>query len=202
MVRLIVSLLVGGAVTFGLFVLMATLIANSGRPPEKGPPSPVIDIVMPDNDSNIDAIKPTPPPPPPPPPEPPKLEPVEPDTSDPSAEINMSMDLSMDGPEIEISGPGAMRQDGEATPIVRIDPKYPIQAARDGREGWVRLSFTINEAGGVEDVKVIESQPRRIFDREAVRALKKWKYKPRIEEGQPVKQFNQKVQLDFSLEKS
>ena len=36
MLRLIVSLLVGGAVTFGLFVLMATLIANSGRPPEKG----------------------------------------------------------------------------------------------------------------------------------------------------------------------
>ena len=108
----------------------------------------------------------------------------------------------MDGPEIEISGPGAMRQDGEATPIVRIDPKYPIQAARDGKEGWVKLSFTINEAGGVEDVKVIDAQPKRIFNREAVRALKKWKYKPRIEEGQPVKQFNQKVQLDFSLEKS
>ena len=202
MVRLIVSILVGGAVTFALFVLMATLIANSGRPPEKGAPTPVIDIVMPNQDSNLNTVKPTPPPPPPPPPEPPKMDPVEPENSDPSADININLDLSMDGPSIDISGPGAMRGDGEATPIVRIDPKYPVQAARDGKEGWVKLSFTINETGGVDDVKVIEAQPRRIFDRAAVRALKKWKYKPKIEDGVPVKQFEQKVQLDFSLEKS
>jgi protein TonB len=202
MVRLIVSLLVGGAVTFGLFVIMAMLIANSGRPPEKPGPSPVIDIVMPNQDSNLNQIQRTPPPPPPPPPEPPKLEPAEPDNADADADINLGdIDLGIEGPNIEISGPGAMRADGEATPIVRIDPKYPVQAARDGREGWVKLSFTINEAGGVEDVKVMEAEPRRIFDREAVRALKKWKYKPRIENGKPVKQFNQKVQLDFTLEK-
>jgi protein TonB len=202
MVRLIVSILIGAAVTFALFVLMATLIANSGRPPEKGEPAPVIDIVMPDQDSSADIKQRTPPPPPPPPPEPPKLEPAQPDNAEPDADINLGdLDLNIDGPDISISGPGAMRADGEATPIVRIDPKYPIQAARDGKEGWVKLTFTINQVGGVQDVKVLEAQPRRIFDREAVRALKKWKYKPKIENGKPVVQLGQTVQLDFTLEK-
>ena len=108
--------------------------------------------------------------------------------------------VDLGGNSIDIGSPGALQRDGEATPIVRIEPRYPIQAARDGKEGWVKLSFTINEVGGVEDVEVIEAQPKRIFDREAKRALRKWKYKPKIVEGKPVKQFSMKVQLDFKLE--
>ncbi|MDG1121227.1 MAG: energy transducer TonB, partial [Glaciecola sp.] len=77
-----------------------------------------------------------------------------------------------------------------------------VQAARDGKEGWVRLSFTINEVGGVDDVTVTEAEPKRVFDREAKRALRKWKYKPKIVDGKPEKQFGMKVQLDFKLDKS
>lgn len=94
-----------------------------------------------------------------------------------------------------------MTRDGDATPIVRIEPQYPIAAARDGKEGWVQLSFTINKLGGVEDVKVIKSKPKRVFDKEARRALKKWKYKPRIIDGKAQRVPGQTVQLDFSLEK-
>ncbi|MET1218967.1 MAG: energy transducer TonB, partial [Glaciecola sp.] len=103
---------------------------------------------------------------------------------------------------INLSGVGNMRRDGDATPIVRIEPKYPVQAARDGKEGYVIMSFTINEVGGVEDVVVLEADPKRIFDREAKRALRRWKYKPKIVEGKPQKQFNMQVQLDFKLDKS
>ena len=87
-------------------------------------------------------------------------------------------------------------------PIVRIEPKSPAQAARDGKEGWVKLSFTINEVGGVEDVDVIDADPKRVFDREAKRALRKWKYKPKVEDGKPMKQPGMKVQLDFKLDQS
>ncbi len=90
--------------------------------------------------------------------------------------------------------------DRGATPIVRINPKYPPVAARDGISGWVKLSFTINEMGQVEDVVVIDAEPKRIFDKEAVRALKGWKYQPQVENGVAIKQTGMQVQLDFNLE--
>lgn len=201
MLRLIISIFAGAAIAFGLFVLMAKLIENSSRPAEEVPPAPVIDVIMSEPDESTQTRSRVPPPPPPPPQQPPKLEPVEPDTADVDAGISFEMpNVDVGGASVAIGGVGAMRQDGEATPIVRIEPKYPIQAARDGKEGWVKLSFTINEAGGVEDVEVIEAQPKRIFNREATRALRKWKYKPKIEEGKAVKQFNMRVQLDFKLD--
>jgi protein TonB len=92
-----------------------------------------------------------------------------------------------------------MMRDGDATPIVRIDPKYPPEAARDGKEGWVDLSFTINEVGGVEDVEVLEADPKRIFDREAKRALRKWKYRPKVVDGIAQRQPGLRVRLEFSL---
>jgi protein TonB len=200
MLRLILSVIAGAAVAFVLFVIMAELIANSSRPADEAPPAPVIDIVMSKPEESVQTRTRVPPPPPPPK-QPPKIQPVEPDTAEADAS-----GITFDMPAVDTGGislgvgVGALQRDGEATPIVRIEPKYPVQAARDGKEGWVRLSFTINEVGGVEDVKVLAAEPKRVFNREATRALRKWKYKPKIVEGKPVKQFNMRVQLDFKLE--
>ncbi|WP_137167694.1 energy transducer TonB [Salinimonas lutimaris] len=202
MVRFIVSILLGAAVAFGLFVLMAKLIESSGRPADEIPEAPVIDVVMQEPEADTQTRQRTPPPPPPPPQQPPKMQPVEPDSTEVNSDgFSLAVPaVDTGGVGVNIGAVGAMQQDGEATPIVRIDPKYPPQAARDGREGWVKLQFTINEQGGVEDIEVIDADPKRIFDREARRALSKWKYKPKIVEGKRVKQPNMFVQLDFKLE--
>lgn len=201
MVRLLVAILLGAAVTFGLFVIMAALIANTQRPDEEAGAAPVIDIVMTEPDSATQTRSRTPPPPPPPPQQPPKLPPVEPDSSNSNATVSINLpSLDVGGASVDIGAPGQLMRDGEATPIVRIEPKYPAQALRDGKEGWVKLSFTINEMGGVEDIEVIDSEPRRIFDREARRALSRWKYKPKVVEGKPVKQPGIQVQLDFNMQ--
>ena len=200
--RLIASILVGAAVAFGLFVVMAKLIENSARPADEVPPAPVIDIVMQAPDEDVQTRTRVPPPPPPPPQQPPKMEPVEPEDAEPDAD-GFSLDIpnvDTGGVGVNIGGVGAMQSDGDATPIVRIDPKYPPHAARDGKEGWVKLQFTINEDGSVGDISVMDADPKRIFDREARRALAKWKYKPKIVDGKPVKQPNMFVQLDFKLE--
>lgn len=90
--------------------------------------------------------------------------------------------------------------DRSATPLVRVEPKYPITAARDGITGWVRLAFSIDEVGNVTDVEVLASEPANIFNREAIKALKRWKYQPTIVNGVAIKQTNMSVQLDFSLQ--
>ena len=202
MFRLIASIFLGAFVAFALFVVMAKLVENTGEPGETPEPPPVIDIIMSEPDESTNTRVRRPPPPPPPPQEPPKVEMVEPDQAEPDSD---GFSLNIPGVDtgsvnVGIGGIGGMMRDGDATPIVRIDPKYPPQAARDGTEGWVELSFTINEVGGVEDVEVIQAEPKRIFDREARRALRKWKYKPKIVDGKAVKQPGMFVQLDFKLE--
>ncbi|MEG3768051.1 energy transducer TonB, partial [Alteromonas sp. 14N.309.X.WAT.G.H12] len=53
MVRIIVSILLGAVVAFGLFVVMAKLIENSARPADAVPEAPVIDIVMQEPDDEV-----------------------------------------------------------------------------------------------------------------------------------------------------
>ncbi len=83
--------------------------------------------------------------------------------------------------------------------VRRVDPDYPSQALRTRTEGWVELSFTITASGDVEEVSVVNSNPRRIFDREAIRALSQWKFNPRTEGGRAVS-TKARQRLEFSLD--
>ncbi len=147
------------------------------------------------------------PPPPDAPPPPPRIQVAASDMAPP-------MDINMDVPAIDIpmgggSGPfigswssrtsdGAM--DGDVIPIVRIEPQYPREALLKGMEGWVKLAFTIQEDGSVCDVAVVEAEPARVFNRNAVRAVLRWKFKPRIVKGQPVRRQGQQV-IEFKLDR-
>ena len=91
-------------------------------------------------------------------------------------------------------------EEAETTSMIRISPKYPVHAARDGIQGWVKLKFSIDVSGAVKDIEVIDAQPKRTFDREARKALKKWKYKPQIVDGKPVEKTGLEVVLDFKLD--
>ena len=86
----------------------------------------------------------------------------------------------------------------EFMPVSRTPPQYPYQATRRRIEGWVRVSFLVTETGSVEDVVLLESEPEGIFDRAAVRAVSKWKFKPRIVDGQPVAARAEQV-VEFRL---
>ena len=101
---------------------------------------------------------------------------------------------------IEKSLLGLSTAGNDARPIVRVPPRYPIEASRNGTEGWVQLEFTIDSSGTVKDVKVTDSKPKRIFDAEAKRALRKWKYKPQIVDGKATDLPNMQVVLDFKLD--
>lgn len=90
----------------------------------------------------------------------------------------------------------------EPEPIKRVEPKYPINAAREGREGWTILSFVINKEGNVSDAIVKESSGSKDIDKASLKAVSKWKYKPAFENGKPIQQCVNKVQMDFSMSKN
>ena len=73
-------------------------------------------------------------------------------------------------------------------PIVKIQPKYPREALREGKTGFVSVKLTVDEKGRVISAIIEESRPPRIFDAAAVEALLKWKFKPRVIDGVAVKQ--------------
>ena len=202
MVRFLVSILLGAAVTFVLFTFMAFLVSSGDRNKEEQLENIIVEVNTTPPKSAAETRRRVPPPPPPPPKSPPKPQAPEPEADNNTSGISFNMPgVKLSGASAGLSAPGAgFGRDGDATPIVRIEPKYPIQAARDGKEGWVKLSFTINEIGGVEDVNVIEAQPKRLFDKEAKRALRKWKYKPKVVDGKPQRQTGLTVQLDFKMD--
>lgn len=94
---------------------------------------------------------------------------------------------------------GQAYQDRDVTPIFRINPIYPRRAALQNIEGFVILQFDITETGQTDNISVIQASPPQIFNSNAIQALRKWKYKPRIENGRAVRQKALKVQLDFNL---
>lgn len=88
--------------------------------------------------------------------------------------------------------------EGDVVPVMVIRPMYPREAAIEGIEGWVKLEFTITASGSVQDARVIDANPARIFNREAIRAILKWKFKPRVVDGVAVDRRATQV-IDFSL---
>ena len=63
-------------------------------------------------------------------------------------------------------------------PISTPAPRYPIDALRAGRSGEVQVEFTVAADGSVTSARVVRSNPPRVFDREAVAAVKRWRFEP------------------------
>lgn len=87
----------------------------------------------------------------------------------------------------------------DAKPIDRVNPKYPINEARKGKEGWVVLSFIVEPDGSTSNVIIEDSSGSRGFEKESKKAIKKWAYQPAIENGEAIQQCKTTVQLDFRM---
>jgi protein TonB len=77
-------------------------------------------------------------------------------------------------------------------------PTYPPAAARNRQHGWVEVEFTVAANGEVQNAHVVASQPARVFDREAVRAVENAKFDPKLVNGQAVAS-TLKRRIEFNL---
>jgi periplasmic protein TonB len=91
--------------------------------------------------------------------------------------------------------------DGDALAIVRVLPRYPSRALSRGIEGWVLLEFAINELGQAVETGVIDADPKGVFDRAAINAVKKWKYRPMVENGKPAVRSGVRQLISFRISK-
>jgi protein TonB len=77
-----------------------------------------------------------------------------------------------------------------------VSPAYPMEAREKGIQGDVLLTATIDEKGKIVDLKVLEGDP--ILAKASVDAVKQWKYKPYILNGQPVA-VDTTIKIQFHL---
>ena len=192
-----IGLGLGLIVTILLFLLMQALIKSDKSPftdPTKGK---IVDFVRLQEDEMIDVKLRKPKPPPPPDEPPPDMPKPEFDSSVESQGVAIGAgDVNVD---LNMAGTGGFSSDGEYLPIVKVAPVYPRRAQTRGIEGYVLLEFIVTATGAVRDPVVIESQPPGIFDRAATQAALKFKYKPKVVDGQPVEVAGVRNLIKFEL---
>lgn len=188
-------ILASALITLGLFVFMAQLINNPQPVTGQASDAPQINILMAERTPIPPKEKTKP--------EPPKPIPARERVSVPS-ETSESLTFTPETfmPEMPtqttLYTQSAMT--AEALPVVQVSPRYPIDAAQSGKEGYVVVGFDITADGTVSNVRVLGANPKRVFDKAALSAVQNWKYKPKFDAGKAVAQLNQQVQLDFKLD--
>ncbi len=86
-----------------------------------------------------------------------------------------------------------------ASIITRVPPAYPEKEARSGRDGWVKASYVIEPNGETSNILIEDSSGRKGFEKEAKRAISRWRFNPAIENGQPIQQCQNNVRLVFKM---
>ena len=188
------------AAALGIFTFIAALIASDfgGRPAAAAPVQ--FDFVrLPERSARAFDLTEAPPPPAPPQPPPlPELADSPPDDGAPEFAFDTGYDL---GDLTRFAGlSGDLAASREAVPILRVSPLYPPRASSRGIEGWVEVGFTIGVTGATKDVAVVREEPAGMFGRAAVRAVRKWKYKPQKVDGEVRERTGQRVVIQFELE--
>lgn len=192
------GVVLGLVTTFALFLLMQALIKSDKNPFDEGIRGKIVDFVRLQDDMDIQTKQRKPTPPPPPDEPPPDMPKPDFDSSVDSqgvdiGKVNVNVNLN-------VGGIGGFSSDGEYLPIVKVAPVYPRRAQTRGIEGYVLLEFVVTKTGAVRDPVVIESKPPGIFDRAAVQAALKFKYKPKVVNGEPIDVAGVQNRITFELE--
>ncbi len=186
-IRWALSMVMAAGITLGLFYFMQALIATGSQLDQRVTVVKIVDATMPEIELEvIEEID--------------KPEPIQDDTEVveevPDRQVNLSEgpSLNIERASIELdtglqlNNASISATDGDFLPLVAIAPQYPTRAAQRGIEGWCLVSFTVNGLGNVEEesIVVVDAEPSSIFDRSSIRAATRFKFQPRVVDGQGV----------------
>ncbi len=195
-VRLIISIALAVPVVVGLFMVMHSLIDKDYENPEVENRK-IADLVQPDEEIELETTTP----------KPDKVE----DPEEPPPELEMvQLDLDMDidaenlAPtakvDINITTTGMSSGDGEYLPIVKVAPIYPRRAQTRGITGYCIVEYTVTTSGAIRDPQPVDCQPSGVFERASVKAAEKFKYKPRVVDGEAIEVAGVQNKFTYELE--
>ncbi|BFM13475.1 hypothetical protein R50072_36280 [Simiduia litorea] len=194
--RTLGSLPLAALVTLSLVYGMHLLIKQDAVEPEEDKRPPIPSIVMKDPEPIVDQfeeakkiVDPETPPPTS------TTDPYDVDTGSggytlPKIKINPSTDKL----NINIGGGNLVKQ-------VMIAPTYPRHALRNGTEGYVDIAYDVTAFGGTENITVLYAEPEGVFERAALAAVARWKFRPQMIDNEPVPTQGLKERVRFTIEK-
>lgn len=201
LLRLIPSIPLAALITLVLFYFMQALIATGDQIEQSLRVIRIIDATMPEILLEvIEEIE--------------RPAPIEelaeemPDIPDKDITLGSGANVNIGGPvinvdnSIQIDNAIISATDGDFLPLVRFPPQYPTRALRRGIEGWSLMEFTVNGIGNVveESIVVIDGEPENIFDRSSSKAVARFKYQPRVIDGQGVDVPNVRTVIRYEIE--
>ncbi|PKG83493.1 protein TonB [Colwellia sp. 75C3] len=90
--------------------------------------------------------------------------------------------------------------DGDYLPIVKVAAIYPRRAQSRGIEGFVIVEFVVTKTGAVSNAVVVQAKPEGVFDRAALDAVAKFKYKPRVVDGIAMEVAGVQNKISFEID--
>lgn len=187
--------------TFLLLFAMQTLISGGNSALTEAPKGNMLDFIRLKKEENVvkkerKPAKPAKPKAPPPPMAQPQMQQANPNSDAVSSSFSATVDASM-----SLSGGISLdNNDGDYLPIVKVAPIYPRRAQSRGIEGFVVVEFVVTKNGSVRDPVVIQAEPANIFNRAAVAATLKFKYKPRVVDGVAMEVAGVQNKISFEME--
>lgn len=198
-IRLLIGIPIASVVTFLLFLLMDRLIFTDELELEDESEDIVISIAeeVDELQANvreltIDDVPEVTPPPPPPQIERQAAEQPNEDLATIVGEIPEFEAPTLSGNDVNFSV-----SDRDAQPLVRIQPQYPPRAAERGIEGSCDMTFDVTPDGITTNIRA--DCTSSLFVRAAERAVERWRYQPKIENGNAVGRVNVMTTLEFEF---
>jgi len=193
---MIVAILLSIPVVVGLFMIMHSLIDRNFENPEVSN-TKIAELVQPDEEIQLDTATRKPEKAEEPEEPPPEMEMV-------SLDLDMNMDVENAAPmasiDLNISSTGMSSGDGEYLPIVKVAPIYPRRAQTRGITGYCIVEYTVTKSGSIRDPIAVDCDPPGVFDRASVKASEKFKYKPRVVDGEPIEVAGVRNKFTYELE--
>lgn len=195
--RLLIGALLALPVAGGLFFVMQYLIATADPKIDETERRKLADIHMPEReiDTNVKEVKPD------------KVEDPEeppPDLDTPDLDMDMDVEVVNTAPtarvDLSISTSGMSTGDGEYLPIVKVAPIYPRRAQTRGITGYCIVEYTVTTSGAIRDPVAVDCQPAGVFEKASVKAALKFKYKPRVVDGEAIEVAGVQNKFTYELE--